>query len=88
MYEAGLWTFDGAGGFTALLVFNWGDGFIVGDNWDLNLTGTYTVNANGTGIMFLPYGHRLNFVIGAGGNELKYVSTAASEVTAGSMVKQ
>ena len=27
---------------------------IVGDNWDLNLTGTYTVNANGTGTMTLP----------------------------------
>jgi len=87
-YAAGLWTFDGAGGFTALLVFNFGDGIIFGDNWDLNLTGTYTVNANGTGTMTLPAGHRLHFVIGAGGNELKYIGTAASEVTAGSMVKQ
>jgi hypothetical protein len=87
-YAAGLWTFDGAGGFTALLVFNFGDGLIFGDNWDLNLTGTYTVNANGTGTMTLPFGHRLHFVIGAGGNELKYISTAATEVTAGSMVKQ
>ena len=87
-YAAGLWTFDGAGGFTALLVFNWGDGLIAGDNWDLNLTGTYTVNANGTGIMFLPFEHRLHFVIGAGGNELRYIGTAASEVTAGSMVRQ
>jgi hypothetical protein len=87
-YAAGLWTFDGAGGFTALLVFNFGGGLIFGDNWDLNLSGMYTVNANGTGIMNLPAGHRLHFVIGAGGNELKYIGTAASEVTAGSMVKQ
>jgi len=87
-YAAGLWTFDGAGGFTGLLVFNFGNGLIIGDNWDLNLTGTYTVNANGTGTMTLPFGHRLHFVIGAGGNELKYISTAASEVTAGSMVRQ
>ena len=87
-YAAGLWTFDGAGGFTALLVFNFGGGLIFGDNWDLNLTGTYTVNANGTGTMNLPFEHRLHFVIGAGGNELKYISTAASEVTAGSMVRQ
>ena len=87
-YAAGLWTFDGAGGFTALLVFNFGGGLIVGDNWDLNLPGTYTVNANGTGTMTLPGNHRLHFVIGAGGNELKYISTAASEVTAGSMVRQ
>ena len=87
-YIAGLFTFDGAGGCTALLVFNFGDGLIFGDNWDLNLTGIYTVNANGTGTMTLPAGHRLHFVIGAGGNELKYISTAASEVTAGSMVKQ
>jgi hypothetical protein len=87
-YAAGLWTFDGAGGFTGLLVFNFGGGIIFGDNWDLNLTGTYTVNANGTGTMTLPFGHRLHFVIGAGGNELKYIGTAASEVTAGSMVRQ
>jgi hypothetical protein len=87
-YAAGLWTFDGAGGFTALLVFNFGGGIIFGDNWDLNLTGTYTVNANGTGTMNLPFEHRHHFVIGAGGNELKYISTAASGVTAGSMVRQ
>jgi hypothetical protein len=87
-YAAGLWTFDGAGGFTALLVFNFGGGLIFGDNWDLNLTGTYTVNANGTGTMTLPFGHRLHFVICAGGNELKHIGTAASEVTAGSMVRQ
>jgi hypothetical protein len=87
-YAAGLWTFDGAGGLTGLLVFNFGGGLIFGDNWDLNLTGTYTVNANGTGTMTLPLGHRLHFVIGAGGNELKYIGTAASEVTAGSMVRQ
>ena len=87
-YAAGLWTFDGAGGFMARAVFNFGGGYIVGDNWDLNLTGTYTVNANGTGTMTLPFGHRLHFVIGAGGNELKYIGTAASEVTAGSMVRQ
>ena len=87
-YAAGLWTFDGTGGFTALLVFNFGDGLIVGDDWDLNLTGTYTVNANGTGTMTLRDGHRLHFVIGAGGNELKGISTSASEVDAVSMVKQ
>ena len=87
-FIVGLWTFDGAGGFTALLVFNWGDGLIVGDNWDLNLTGTYTVNANGTGIMNLPFGHRSHFVICDGGNEIKFLSTAPSEVTTGSMVRQ
>jgi hypothetical protein len=87
-YAAGLWTFDGAGGFTALLVFNFGGDLILGDNWDLNLTGTYTVNANGTGTMTLPFEHRLHFVICAGGNELKYIGTAATEVTAGSMVRQ
>ena len=48
LYAAGLWTFDGAGGLTTRLVFNFGGGFIFGDNWDLSLTGTYTVNADGT----------------------------------------
>jgi len=50
-YAAGLWTFDGEGAFTARLVFNFGGGLIFGYNWDLNLPGTYTVNANGTGTM-------------------------------------
>ena len=64
--------------------------FIFGDNWDLNLTGTYTVNANGTGTMNLAGIHRRHFVIGAGGNELKYIGTDPDQrqVAGGSMVKQ
>ena len=87
--EAGLYTFDGAGGFTASAVFNFGGGVIFNDSWSQNLTGTYTVNANGTGTMtFL--GHRRHFVIGAGGNELKYIGTdpTGGIVVGGSMVKQ
>jgi hypothetical protein len=88
-YAAGLWTFDGAGGLTARLVFNFGGGLIFGDDWDLILTGTYTVNANGTGTMTF-VGHRRHFVIGAGGNELKYIGTdpTGGIVIGGSMVKQ
>ena len=88
--EAGLWTFDGAGGLTTRLVFNFGGGFIFGDNWDLNLTGTYTVNADGTGIMTFAGIRRRHFVIGAGGNELKYIDTdpTGGDVAGGSMVKQ
>ena len=90
LYAAGLWTFDGAGGLTTRLVFNFGGGFIFGDNWDLSLTGTYTVNADGTGTMTLAGLHRSNFVIGAGGNELKYIGTDPDTgiITGGSMVKQ
>src|SRR5207249_10777488 len=51
LYAAGLWTFDGAGGLTTRLVFNFGGGFIFGDNWVLNLTVTYTVNVDGIGTM-------------------------------------
>ena len=89
-YSAGLWTFDGAGGVTGLLVFNFGGGFIFGENWDLSLTGTYTVNADGTGTMTLAGLHRSHFVIGAGGNELKYIGTDPDTgiITSGSMVKQ
>ena len=72
-YAAGLWTFDGAGGFTALLVFNFGGGLIVGDNWDLTFPGTYTVNSDGTGTTTFAGIRRRHFVIGAGGNELKYI---------------
>ena len=90
VYEAGLWTFDGAGSFTARLVFNFGGGAILNASWSQNGTGTYTVNANGTGTMTLTGDHRRHFVIGAGGNELKYVGTDPTSgiVVGGSMVKQ
>ena len=90
VYEAGLYTFDGAGSFTASLVFNFGGGVILNASWSQNVTGTYTVNANGTGTMTLPGDHRRHFVIGAGGNELKYVGTdpTGGIVVGGSMVKQ
>jgi hypothetical protein len=89
VYEAGLWTFDGAGGVTATLVFNFGRGNIFGGNWDLNITGTYTVNTNGTGTMTFTGNHRRHFVIGDGGRQLRYVVTNLDgDVTGGSMVKQ
>ena len=90
LYAAGLWTFDGAGGLTTRLVFNFGGGFIFGENWDLSLTGTYTVNADGTGTMTFAGIRRRHFVIGAGGNELKYIDTdpTGGDVAGGSMVKQ
>jgi hypothetical protein len=91
-YEAGLYTFDGAGGFTARAVFTFSGGVIVNADWSLNplFTGTYTVNADGTGIMTWQGGHRRNFVIGAGVNELKYIGTDPDTgiVVGGSMVKQ
>jgi hypothetical protein len=88
--EAGLWTFDGAGSFTARLVFNFGGGAILNASWSQNATGTYTVNANGTGIMTLNGDHRRHFVIGDGGRQLKYVGTDPDGgiVVGGSMVKQ
>ena len=92
IYEAGLYTFDGAGGFTARAAFNFGSGIIVNADWSLNplFTGTYTVNADGTGTMTWAGTFRRNFVIGAGGNELKYIDTdpTGGDVAGGSMVKQ
>jgi len=90
VYEAGLYTFDGAGGFTARLVFNFGGGVILNASWSQNVTGTYTVNANGTGTMTLTGDHRRHFVIGDGGRQLKYVGTdpTGGIVVGGSMVKQ
>ena len=63
---------------------------LIGENWDLSLTGTYTVNADGTGIMTFAGIRRRHFVIGAGGNELKYIDTelTGGDVAGGSMVKQ
>jgi hypothetical protein len=89
-YSAGLWTFDGAGGLTVRLVFNFGGGLIVGDNWDLTFPGTYTVNSDGTGTTTFAGIRRRHFVIGAGGNELKYIGTdpTGGNVIGGSMVKQ
>src|SRR6266446_8891683 len=62
VYEAGLYTFDGAGGFTARNVLNFGGGIILNASWSATFTGTYTVNANGTGTMTWP-DHRRHFVI-------------------------
>src|SRR6266478_793837 len=89
VYEAGLYTFDGAGSFTARLVLNFGGGVILNASWSQNVTGTYTVNANGTGTITWT-DHRRHFVIGDGGNELKYVGTDPNTgiVVGGSMVKQ
>ncbi|MGC2351875.1 MAG: hypothetical protein WA496_00620 [Candidatus Udaeobacter sp.] len=89
VYEAGLYTFDGAGGFTARSVLNFGAGIILNASWSATFTGTYTVNANGTGTMTWTE-HRRHFVIGDGGNELRYVGTDPDGgiVVGGSMVKQ
>jgi hypothetical protein len=93
-YVAGLFTFDGAGGFTASLVFNFGGGAIANPGFDQTATGTYTVNANGTGTLdwMAPPGvqRRRHFVIGDGGNELKYIGTDPTTgiLSGGTMVKQ
>jgi hypothetical protein len=89
-YSAGLWTFDGAGGLTVTLVFNFGGGLIVGDNWDHTFPGTYTVNSDGTGTTTFAGIRRNHFVIGDGGRQLKYVGTdpTGGIVIGGSMVKQ
>ena len=93
-YAAGLWTFDGAGGFTGRSVLNFGGGDIANTIFNQNVTGTYAVNANGTGsVNFTTVAgsqHRRHFVIGAGGNELKYIGTDPDTgiITGGSMVKQ
>src|SRR5262249_30590548 len=65
-YEVGLYTFDGAGNFAARAVFNFSSGVIFNADWSVNplFTGTYTVNADGTGTMTFQE-HRRNFVIGA-----------------------
>src|SRR6058998_3881243 len=78
--EAGLWTFDGAGGFTASLVLNFGGGVILNASWSQNVTGTMTLTGD----------HRRHFVIGDGGRQLKYVGTDPTSgiVVGGSMVKQ
>ena len=86
---AGLFTFDGAGNFTATLVLN-----NAGITIQRNPTGTYTVNADGTGtITWTSFGTPISrfFVIGDGGKQLRYVQTdnpPTGAVFGGSMVKQ
>ena len=89
-----LYTFDGAGGFTGRSVLNFGGGDIANTDFNQNVTGTYAVNANGTGsVNFTTVAgsqHRRHFVISAGGNELKYIGTdpATGILSSGTMVKQ
>ena len=74
-FTVALWTFDGAGGFTGRLVLNFGGGVVINQDFDQNITGTYDVNGNGTGTMnYTASGvpRRRHFVIGDGGNQLKY----------------
>jgi hypothetical protein len=93
-YTVALWTFDGAGGFTGRLVLNFGGGLIANTDFLQNITGTYTVDGNGTGTMNWTVGGgelaRRHFVIGDGGNELKYISTGLTGgvQSTGTMVKQ
>jgi hypothetical protein len=93
-YTVSLWTFDGAGGLTGRSVVNFGGGDIANPDFNQNVTGTYTVNANGTGSLSITTvvgsQHRRHFVIGAGGNELKYIGTDPTTgiLSSGTMVKQ
>ena len=93
-YTVTLWTFDGAGGCTGRSVLNFGGGDIANPDFNQNVTGTYTVNANGTGSLsfttVIGSRHRRHFVIGAGGNELKYIGTDLTTgiLSSGTMVKQ
>jgi len=87
-----LWTFDGAGGFTAALVFNVGGGVILNPDFNQTVTGTYTVHANGTGTMNWTGGglpRQRHFVIGDSGKQLKYISSSTTEghLYSGTMVK-
>ena len=88
-----LWTFDGAGGFTGRLVFNVGGGVILNPDFNPTVTGTYAVNANGTGTMNWTGGglaRQRHFVIGDGGKQLKYIASSTTEghLYSGTMVKQ
>jgi hypothetical protein len=88
VYGVGLWTFDGAGQFTASLVLD-----ALSTTIYPNISGTYSVNANGTGtINWVSFGiQRIrSFVIGDGGNQLRYVQTdpTVAQTFGGTMVKQ
>jgi len=90
---AALWTFDGAGSFTGRLVFNVGGGVILNPDFNPTVTGTYTVDANGTGHMNWMGGglpRQRHFVIGDGGRQLKYIASSTTEghLYSGTMVKQ
>jgi hypothetical protein len=87
-YGVGLWTFDGAGNFTASLVLD-----SLRTTIYPNISGTYSVNADGTGtINWVSFGiQRIRaFVIGDGGNQVRYVHTdpTVAQTAGGTMVKQ
>jgi len=87
-YGVGLWTFDGAGNFTASLVLD-----SLRTTIYPNISGTYSVNADGTGtINWVSFGiQRIRaFVIGDGVKQVRYVHTdpTVAQTFGGTMVKQ
>ena len=84
----GLWTFDGTGNLSGSLTLNNG-----GITIHRSFSGTYTVNADGTGtIDWVSFGARSRtFVIADGGNQIKWLQTdpvVTGVVVGGTMVKQ
>ena len=87
-YGVGLWTFDGAGNFTASLVLD-----ALSITIYPNFSGTYNVNADRTGtINWVSDGiQRIRaFVIGDGVKHIRYVHTdpSVAQTFGGTMVKQ
>src|SRR5207247_10941408 len=56
--EAGLYTFDGAGGFPARLVFNFGGGAILNGSWSQHVSGTDPATPHATATITLPVATR------------------------------
>lgn len=81
--EAGVYTFDGAGGLSTANTLSLGGTIRLRTD-----TGTYTVNTDCTGSVSLAHGVSFNFAVSRSGREMRLVASTPGASVMGTMTQQ